>query len=103
MLAIVIHDDVIGIWFVTIPIHRRSCEWKCKLISEPAPINRRALNSAWVVIWKNVSLGRLKPSLVIIMPSCLRVDSAIIFFISHSVVALSPAINIVHTAIVKII
>lgn len=32
------------------------------------------------------------------MPSWLRVDSAIIFFMSHSVVALMPAINIVDTA-----
>lgn len=38
------------------------------------------------------------PSLVIITPSCLRVDNAIIFFMSHSVVALIPAINIVEIA-----
>lgn len=35
------------------------------------------------------------PILIIISPSCLSVDSAIIFFISHSVIALRPAINIV--------
>jgi hypothetical protein len=40
--------------------------------------------------------------LVIIIPSWLRVDKAIIFFISHSVVALRPAINMVDTAINKI-
>lgn len=44
-----------------------------------------------------------KPILVIIIPSCLSVDRAMIFFISHSDVALSPAINIVHTAINRII
>lgn len=32
------------------------------------------------------------------MPSCLRVDKAIIFFMSHSVVALIPAISMVDTA-----
>ena len=31
-------------------------------------------------------------------PSCLRVDRAMIFFISHSVVALSPAISVVNVA-----
>lgn len=44
----------------------------------------------------------LNPKLVIIIPNWLRVDKAIIFFASHSVVALSPAINIVETAITKI-
>lgn len=43
------------------------------------------------------------PILVIIMPSWLKVDRAIIFFMSHSVVALRPAINIVDTAMNKII
>lgn len=41
--------------------------------------------------------------LVIIIPNCLNVDKAMIFFISHSDVALSPAMNIVHTAINKMI
>ena len=44
-----------------------------------------------------------KPILVIIIPSCLSVDRAMIFFISHSDVALSPAINIVQTAINRMI
>lgn len=35
---------------------------------------------------------------VIIIPSWLSVDKAIIFFISHSVMALSPAIVVVVTA-----
>lgn len=43
------------------------------------------------------------PILVIIMPNWLKVDRAMIFFMSHSVVALSPAINIVETAINRII
>ena len=44
----------------------------------------------------------MNPSLVIIMPSWLKVDKAIIFLASHSAVALIPAINIVVTAIIKI-
>jgi hypothetical protein len=52
-------------------------------------------------MWKNAKWGRLNPKLVIIMPSCLRVDRAIIFFASHSAVALSPAINIVTIATIN--
>ena len=37
-------------------------------------------------------------SLNIIVPSCLSVDRAIIFFISHSVKALKPAIRAVKQA-----
>ena len=39
--------------------------------------------------------------LVIITPSWLRVERAIIFFISHSVIALIPAIRVVRTAIIR--
>jgi hypothetical protein len=54
---------------------------------------------ACVSIWKKVRLTRPNARLVIIIPSCLRVDRAIIFFMSCSVVALSPAISIVDTAV----
>jgi hypothetical protein len=50
----------------------------------------------------NAICGNPRPILVIIIPSCLNVDRAIIFFISHSVVALMPAIIIVDTATNKI-
>jgi hypothetical protein len=49
-------------------------------------------------MWKNAKDGIFNPILVIIIPSCLKVDKAIIFFMSHSVVALNPAINMVVTA-----
>lgn len=65
-------------------------------------MNSNALNKAWVNIWKKASLGAFKPILVIIIPSWLRVDRAIIFFMSHSVVALRPAISMVQTAIISI-
>jgi hypothetical protein len=65
------------------------------LINAPAPINSKALNSACVTMWKNVNIGRLSAKLVIIIPNCLNVDRAIIFFMSHSDRALIPAINIV--------
>jgi len=44
-----------------------------------------------------------KPILVIIIPNWLKVERAMIFFISHSEVALKPAISIVDTAINRII
>jgi len=55
-----------------------------------------------VIIWKNAKAGILRPMLVIIIPNWLSVDKAIIFFMSHSDVALRPAINIVVTATSKI-
>lgn len=66
-------------------------------------MNNKALNNACVTIWKYARLGAFKPIAVIIIPSWLKVDNAMIFFISHSVVALRPAINIVDTAINRII
>lgn len=72
-------------------------------MNDPAQINKRALKSAWVIMWKNANWGILNPILVIIIPSWLKVDRAMIFFISHSEIALKPAIVIVHTAINKMI
>lgn len=52
-----------------------------------------------MAIWMNAIVGRSNPRHVTIIPSCLRVDSAIIFFISHSVIAENLAISIVETPI----
>lgn len=99
ILAVIIDVDVTGSDRSASPIHRRS--WACLwvLIILPAQINKSALNRAWITIWINASCGNPRPILVIIIPSCLKVDSAIIFFMSHSVVALIPAMIIVDTAI----
>jgi len=67
----------------------------------PAQINRRALNKAWVTRWKVARFVRPRATQAIITPSCLRVERAMIFLKSHSVVALSPAINIVKEAEIK--
>lgn len=64
----------------------------------PAQRNSKALKSAWVSRWKKARSGRPIPSLAIITPSCLSVERAIIFFKSHSVIALRPAISIVVVA-----
>lgn len=61
-------------------------------------MNRRALNRAWVNKWKNANKGMLSPIAAIIMPSCLKVERAIIFFRSHSNMAVSPAIKVVKEA-----
>lgn len=66
-------------------------------------MNNRALNRAWVTIWKNARLGISIPMLIIIKPSCLSVDKAMIFFMSHSVVALRPAINMVMVLMIRIV
>ncbi len=54
-------------------------------------------------MWNIAISGNPSPIAVIIIPSWLSVDNAIIFFMSHSVVALIPAISIVQTATNKII
>jgi hypothetical protein len=54
-------------------------------------------------MWKKAILGMFNPILIIINPNWLSVDSAIIFFISHSVVALSPAINMVIVLITRMV
>lgn len=84
-----------------LPINRRSWEWWWKLIIDPAVRNNKALKSAWVIRWKNARFGRFILSLLIMTPSCERVERAIIFFISHSEIAAIPAINIVTDAITK--
>ena len=43
-------------------------------------------------------MGMDRAKLAIITPSCLRVDSAMIFLRSHSTKAAEPAINIVRVA-----
>lgn len=102
-MATVMHALAVGIWDRRLPIQRRSWVCRCSLINAPAQMKRRALKIAWVNIWKYAKLGIFRPILVIIIPSWLNVDRAIIFFMSHSDVALRPAINIVHTAINKMI
>lgn len=98
-----IQDLATGAWVTKFPIQRNSWPCACKEISSPAQINSSALNKACITMWNIAMLGSPKPIAVIIIPSCLSVDSAIIFFMSHSVVALIPAISIVHTAINRMV
>lgn len=51
--------------------------------------------------WNMANFGKPKPILAIITPNWLKVESAIIFFKSHSVIADIPAINIVKEATIN--
>ena len=62
-------------------------------------MNRRALNSAWVIRWKNARVGSPRPMVDSITPSWLRVDRAIIFLRSNSASADMPAMSIVKEAV----
>ena len=64
-------------------------------------MNSRALNMAWVIKWNRATLGSPILILPIITPNWLRVERAIIFFRSGSIVAASPAINIVKHEVIK--
>lgn len=64
----------------------------------PAQMNSRALNRACVIRWKIAIPWSWIAIHTIITPSCLRVDRAMIFLKSVSVVALRPAINMVIEA-----
>lgn len=53
-----------------------------------------------MIRWKKAISGSPKLNVNIIIATCLRVDRAIIFFISHSAIALALAISIVIVAII---
>ena len=50
-------------------------------------MNSNALNNACVIRWKKAKFGCCIPKAIIIIPSCLKVERAIIFFISFSKIA----------------
>lgn len=51
-----------------------------------------------MIKWKKVRVWRPKPRVDSITPSWLRVERAMIFFRSDSIIAARPAINIVREA-----
>lgn len=67
----------------------------------PAHINNMALKKAWEIKWKNDNIGFPIPKIIIITPNCLKVDNAITFFISISIMAVIPAITIVNMPIIN--
>lgn len=66
-------------------------------IIRPAHKNNSALKYAWDRRWKYASRGLCAPKTIIITPSWLKVDKAIIFFMSVSNRAAMPAMVIVIT------
>ena len=91
-------EEIRGSWVVKFPKDRKSWVWPIKWRRVPALINNSALNIAWVSKWKKVKLGSPRASLIIITPSWLSVERAIIFFVSDSVMAAIPAIVKVQVA-----
>lgn len=63
----------------------------------------RDLNMAWVMRWKKAKLNILNEIEINMILSWLRVDRAIIFLMSHSIIELILAIKIVIILIRKII
>lgn len=84
------------------PNSRISCLWFIKTKIQPALINNRALNLACEIKWKKAILLLFILILNIIIPSCLRVDSAINFLRSGSIIAANPAITDVSSAVDKV-
>lgn len=76
-----------GIVFFRFPIFRMSCSLFRLWIIDPAHRNSIALKKACVRMCRNVSSGCLSPIVVIISPSWLEVEKAIIFFMSFWVMA----------------
>lgn len=84
--AIPKEEEIIGELNIKVPIFRMSWyeeEW----INTPPQRNIIDLNKAWIIKWKNAN--EIIPIAIanIIIAICLRVDKAIIFFISISQLA----------------
>lgn len=78
-----ITEAIIGEFFIMLPICRISW-YEEFIIIIPAVINIIDLNKAWVIKWKNAKFVFLSEIANIIIAICLRVEKAIIFFISCS-------------------
>lgn len=92
-----VNDEVIGAVFSRLPIIRRSCSLFKLWINEPEQRNSSALKKECVVMWRKARVGWFNPSIVIISPSWLVVDRAMIFLMSCCVIAAAAA-NIVVVA-----
>lgn len=81
------------------PIKRKSWDPKLIKIIRPQVKNNKALNKACLTIWKKQQYIWLKEIINIIIPNCLKVDIATIFFKSVSTQAIIPAEKEVNTEI----
>lgn len=78
---------------------RKSCLLSEEWITNPAHINKEALNKAWVSKWKKVKITKEQEKEATIKPNCLKVEYAIIFFKSQSKIPIKPAKLIVKIPI----
>ena len=92
-------EEDMGVWAEELDMFRRSCVWAEWWIIDPAQMNRRALNRACEIRWRNVRDGSPIPRVDNITPSCLRVERAITFLRSDSTMADRPAISMVRAAV----
>lgn len=84
-------EDVIGVFIIKLfPIFRISW-YEDSWIIIPAHKNIVDLNNAWIIKWKNAIIVDLMEIANIIIAIWLKVDKAIIFFISNSQLADIPA------------
>jgi len=100
LLAINIEVDTIGDNLWNCPYSRMSWLWLFMEIKQPAEMNSSALNNACVSMWKNISLYIFSPNDIVIKPNWLKVDKAIIFFMSFSYSAVTLDINIVEIPVI---
>lgn len=96
-LAMIVNEEAIGVVLSRLPIIRRSCSLLRLWMNEPEHRKRSALKKECMVMWRKARVGWFSPSIVIIRPSWLVVDRAIIFLISCCVIA-AVAANIVVVA-----
>lgn len=100
-LAIVMVDVVIGMVLLSPPIFRMSCSFFRLWINDPEHRNSRALKNECVDMCRKASIGWFSPTIVIISPSWLVVDSAITFLISYCVIAEAAANIVVSAPIIR--
>lgn len=80
---------------------RTSCSLFRLWINDPEQRNRSALKKEWVIMCRKANDGWLSPIIVIISPSWLVVDRAMIFLISRCVVAEAAANTVVVAPRIK--
>lgn len=76
--------DKIGVNFKNLPKFRKSCPLSILWIITPEIINKEALKRAWHNKWKKQKINSPKLKEKTINPNWLKVENAIVFFISHS-------------------
>ncbi len=86
-------EDKKGVILANMFILRKSWFLSSLWIKTPETINKDALKSAWQTRWKKQKKNKPLPNEKTMKPNWLNVEKAINFFISHSKIAIKPAID----------